>query len=177
MLSELEQLTARERARVMLEEAGCALREDEETSVEVFDFGKNDASRWGLQRVTYVNTAAVCARDLVLFQRQVCPEHRNAQRERTLRCRWGDAFLYVPGTPTTVLSATVRLDPQQFSVFHEIHLEPGDQVTIPPGAPHWFQAGDEGVILSEFATPAPEGGDVYTDPAVVSGVATRTSQA
>lgn len=49
----------------------------------------------------------------------------------------------------------------------EIVLHPGDQHTIPPDTLHWFQAGDEGAIVSEFSTQSRDDADVFTDPRIV----------
>jgi D-lyxose ketol-isomerase len=51
-------------------------------------------------------------------------------------------------------------------VFHEVRLRPGEQYTIPPDTLHWFQAGDDGAVVSEFSTRSRDEFDVFTDPAV-----------
>ena len=60
--------------------------------------------------------------------------------------------------------------------FVRLHIEgedeivlrrPGDQHTIPSGTLHWFQAGDEGAIVSEFSTRSSDETDVSTDPRIV----------
>ena len=45
-------------------------------------------------------------------------------------------------------------------------LQPGDQYTIPPDTLHWFQAGDQGAIVSEFSTQSRDDLDVFSDPRV-----------
>ena len=49
------------------------------------------------------------------------------------------------------------------SVFHEIVLNPGEQYTIMPETWHWFQAGDEGAVISEFSTRSTDETDSFTD--------------
>ena len=49
----------------------------------------------------------------------------------------------------------------------EIVLRPGEQWTIPPDTLHWFQAGDEGAVVSEFSTRSRDETDVFTDPRIV----------
>ena len=49
------------------------------------------------------------------------------------------------------------------SVFHEIILKPGDQYTIYSGTRHWFQAGADGAIISEFSTRSRDESDVFED--------------
>ena len=49
----------------------------------------------------------------------------------------------------------------------EIVLAPGEQYTIPPDTLHWFQAGAEGAIVSEFSTQSRDELDVFSDPQIV----------
>jgi D-lyxose ketol-isomerase len=52
------------------------------------------------------------------------------------------------------------------TVWHEVVLHPGDQHTIAPDTLHWFQAGDEGAIVSEFSSQSRDDLDVFSDPRV-----------
>ena len=49
----------------------------------------------------------------------------------------------------------------------ELVLRPDEQLTVPPDTLHWFQAGDEGAIVSEFSTTSRDALDVFTDPRIV----------
>ena len=49
-------------------------------------------------------------------------------------------------------------------MFHEIALRPGEQYTIPPNTLHWFQAGPEGAVVSEFSSRSTDENDIFTDP-------------
>jgi D-lyxose ketol-isomerase len=137
----------------MLDEAGIVLTDAERAGIEVADFGLGRLDELGLQLVVYVNTDRVCAKELVLFPGQTCPEHRHPPvegspgKEETFRCRTGGVVLWVHGRG-------------------EILLRPGDQFTIPPDTLHWFRAGDEGAIVSEFSTRSRDETDVYTDPRI-----------
>jgi len=51
-----------------------------------------------------------------------------------------------------------------YTVWQEIALNPGDQYTISPNTLHWFQAGDEGAVVSEFSTRSTDENDLFTDP-------------
>ena len=153
MLSAAEVETARERAAAMLAEAGIVLTPAERAEIEVADFGLSRLEEVGLQVVVYVNTERACAKELVMFPRQTCPEHRHPPvggepgKEETFRCRRGTVHLHVEGVG-------------------EIVLRPGEQFTVPPNTLHWFQAGDEGAIVSEFSTRSRDELDVFTDPLV-----------
>ena len=43
---------------------------------------------------------------------------------------------------------------------------PGEQYTIDPGIKHWFKAGDEGAVVSEFSSPSYDEYDVFTNPEI-----------
>jgi len=145
---------ARVRAAAMLADAGIVLTPQERAEIEVADFGLGRLDEVGLQLVVYVNTERVCAKELVLFAGQTCPEHRHPPvggdpgKEETFRCRRGSVLLHVDGHGDVVLG-------------------PGDQFTIPPDTLHWFRAGAEGAIVSEFSTRSRDETDVFTDPRVV----------
>jgi D-lyxose ketol-isomerase len=84
---------ARTRAAAMLADAGIVLTPAEQEQIEVADFGLGRLDEIGLQLVVYVNTERVCAKELVLFAGQMCPEHRHPPvgddpgKEETFRCR------------------------------------------------------------------------------------------
>jgi D-lyxose ketol-isomerase len=143
---------ARERAAAMLADAGIVLTAEERETIEVADFGLGRLEETGLQLVVYVNTERVCAKELVLFPGQTCPEHRHPPfdgtpgKEETFRCRRGTVHLHVEG--------------------RELVLRPGEQFTIPPDTLHWFRAGDDGAVVSEFSTQSRDELDVFSDPRI-----------
>ena len=77
MLTQGEVAEARDRAVRFLAQAGIVLTTEEAARVEVADFGLSRLDAEGLELITYINTERVCAKDLVLFHRQTCPEHRH----------------------------------------------------------------------------------------------------
>jgi D-lyxose ketol-isomerase len=173
MLSPAEIAAARDRAARALAAAGIVLTPEERAVIEVADFGLSRLDEFGLELVVYVNTERVCAKELVLFPRQTCPEHRHPPfdgtpgKEETFRCRAGTIFLYVGGEVTGSPRARLEdADRDVFTVWREIVLEPGDQHTIPPDTLHWFQAGDDGAVVSEFSTESRDELDVFTDPRI-----------
>ena len=106
MLTRQQLLDAQARARASLQQAGIVLTPEESEHIEVADFGLGELETTGLELVVYVNTERVCAKELVLFPRQTCPEHRHPPvedtpgKEETFRCRWGLVYLYVEGAVT-----------------------------------------------------------------------------
>ncbi len=170
--SEVRQAQAR--TIQMLEEAGIVLTDEEKQSIEVAGFGLGDLQVQGLELITYVNTDRYCAKDLVLFPGQTCPEHLHPSidgmpgKMETFRCRWGSVFLYVEGQPASSIQAAIPAGSESaYTVFHEIILRPGEQYTIPPNTKHWFQGGPEGAVVSEFSSTSRDECDIFTDLSVV----------
>jgi D-lyxose ketol-isomerase len=173
MVTRQEREEAVRRAKDYLDRAGIALTSKEAEEIEVADFGLGELAKTGLEIVTYVNTNRCCAKELVLFPRQTCPEHRHPPvdgepgKEETFRCRVGTVYLYVPGeaTPHPGARPPAGSEPH-YTVFHEVRLTPGEQYTLFPNTPHWFQAGPEGAVVSEFSTCSRDDSDIFTDPRI-----------
>ena len=164
---------ARARTLEYFEKAGIALTQQEKDNIEVADFGLDDLNRTGLELVTYLNTERCCAKELVLFPHQTCPEHRHPAvagepgKEETFRCRYGSVSLYVPGEPTkNPVAVPPKGDEAYYTVYHEIRLLPGEQYTLKPNTLHWFQGGPEGAVVSEFSTTSRDELDIFTDPRI-----------
>lgn len=163
-----------EKTIIYLKRANILLTDEEKKRIEVADFGLNDVENIGLQIHTYVNTERVCAKELVLLPYQTCPEHLHPHtiygegKEETFRCRQGIVYLYVEGEPTFPMSG--RTPDTKVTVYHEIMLKPGMQYTIYPETKHWFQAGSEGAIVTEFSTRSTDEFDVFTDERIIREV-------
>jgi D-lyxose ketol-isomerase len=153
MISREEERQAQAYAEAQLRAAGVVLTAEEAKTIEVADFGLGRLREIGLQILVYVNTERYCAKELVLFPGQLCPEHRHPPfdgtpgKEETFRCRLGRVELVVDGTP--------------------IALEAGGQFTIPPDTLHWFRAGAEGAVITEFSSASRDDLDLFTDPLIV----------
>lgn len=167
-------LRIRKKTAEFLKKAHIAITPREAERIEVADCGLGDIDHMGLQVVVYENNDRYCAKELVLFPRQAFPEHRhptvdagNIGKQETFRCRWGEVYIYMPGEPTPKPKAVV---PEKYRPFltarHEVVLKPGDQYTLPPDTPHWFQAGDKGAVVSEFSSTSIDERDVFADPRV-----------
>ena len=151
----------------LFRQAGIFITPAEHDRIEIADFGLNEFEQTGLGVLVYVNTDRVCAKELAMLPRQTCPEHRHPPfegtpgKEETFRCRSGLVYLYVDGDPTREPACTPP--PGAYTVGREIELRPGMQHTIPPGTLHWFQAGPEGAVVSEFSTTSRDELDEFTD--------------
>jgi D-lyxose ketol-isomerase len=164
---------ARQRALGYFEKACIALTEEEKGNLEVADFGLGELDQYGVELVIYVNTRRVCGKEVILFPWQICPEHRHPNlageggKEQTFRCRWGSVYLYVEGPAAPQPAARVpEKRKHNHTVWHEVVLRPGEQYTVAGNCLHWFQAGPEGAVLSEFSTPSTDENDIFTDPDV-----------
>ena len=153
MISREEEQQAQTYAVEQLRAAGVVVSDDETREIEVADFGLGRLAEIGLQVLVYINTDRYCAKELVLSPGQMCPEHRHPPfdgtpgKEETFRCRLGHVELVVAG--------------------ERISLGPGDQYTIPPDTLHWFQAGDEGAVVTEFSSTSRDDLDIWTDSRIV----------
>jgi D-lyxose ketol-isomerase len=147
-----EEDAARRYAADQLAAAGVSVTRFERDAIEVADFGLGRLQEIGLQLLLYVNTDRYCAKELVLYPGQTCPEHRHPPfdgtpgKEETFRCRAGTVHLHVAG--------------------RELVLQPGEQHTIPPDTLHCFRAGPEGAVISEFSSASRDDLDVFTDPRI-----------
>ena len=159
----------------LYEKAHIVLTDAEKAALEITDYALGNVRETGTEIVIYVNTERCCAKEMALIPFQTCPEHRHAPiesigypgKEETFRCRYGEVYLYVPGKKTENPHAVVPEDKKDtFTVWHEILLRPGDQYTLKEKTLHWFQAGPEGAVISEFSTPSFDDKDIFTDPAI-----------
>lgn len=156
----------------VLNKAGIVMTPQERSRIEVADFGLGKLEAVGLQLLVYVNTERCCAKEMVLKPFQTCPEHRHSNgvengmpyvgKEETFRVRRGTCYLYEDGDGGSD-TIKAQLPPTPVTVFHEIILHEGDQYTIRPDTNHWFQAGPEGAIVSEFSTKSRDESDIFTD--------------
>ncbi len=171
MLTMKEMQERQKQALELFSNAGIVLTEAEKSQIEIADFGLGQFEQTGLGVLVYVNTDRCCAKELAMLPNQTCPEHRhppiddtNPGKEETFRCRWGKAYLYVPGEKSHPLQSKLPAGSENaYTVWREIELNPGEQYTLAPDTLHWFQAGREGAVLSEFSTKSTDEKDVFTD--------------
>ena len=165
---------AQRKAAEMLNKALIRITEDERKKIEICDYNLNCYDTIGTAIVIYVNTGRCCAKEMILTPYQLCPEHLHPQlqdypgKEETFRCRWGEVYLYIPGEPAENIRARIPAGKEDtFHVWHEIVLKPGEQYTLKEKTLHWFEAGPEGAIVSEFSTPSFDKTDIFSDPAII----------
>ncbi len=161
-------------AASLFDQAGVFITENEKQNIEIADLGLNQFETTGLGLLVYVNTERCCAKELAMWPGQTCPEHRHPQvngkpgKEETFRCRWGKVYLYVAGDPTPNPQCSPPAGHEAvYTVWHEIELSPGEQYTIAPNTLHWFQAGEQGCVISEFSTRSTDEHDFFTDKKII----------
>ena len=171
MLTKEQYLNYQKQAQDLFQQAGIVITEAEKQQIEIADFGLGQFETTGLGVLVYVNTERVCAKELAMWPRQTCPEHRHPSvenspgKEETFRCRWGKMYLYVPGEPAAHPKASPPSGREAcYTAWREIELSPGDQYTLTPNTLHWFQAGPEGAVVSEFSTRSTDEKDLFTEP-------------
>ena len=158
-----------ERAFALYAKAGIILTEEEKAHLEITDYALGNVLATGTEIIIYVNTDRCCAKEMALLPFQTCPEHKHVPidaigypgKEETFRCRYGTVYLYVDGEPTP--NTQVQPPKGAYTVSHEIVLHEGEQYTMLPDTRHWFQAGDEGAVISEFSTKSMDEYDIFTD--------------
>lgn len=169
----------RQRTLAVMQQAAIVLTSEETQRIEIATFGLPDYPLSGLQLLTYVNSPRYCAKELVLFPRQTCPEHRHPPfngtpgKQETFRCRWGSVYLFVDDpslTPNENHGAVTCRKPEGHEEWYTcnryILLRPGEQYTIAPDTRHWFQAGEKGAVVSEFSSESRDDLDIFTDPRI-----------
>ena len=170
VITSQQQKAARKRAAEAIRQAGVKITDEEANSIEIVDFGLNQLEREGVQALTLVQTERISVKVLVLFPNQTEPEHWHPPveddpgKEETVRVVAGTVYFYTPGEDTFQKGFIVEGKAHFYSMRHEIILKPSEQITLAPGAKHWFQAHDAGAVMYSFSTIARDALDQFTDP-------------
>ncbi len=173
MITRSEVNKARKRAADMIEEAGIIITEKEKQDIEAVDFGLGQLEVEGVQILTYFSTDRISAKVLVLFPNQTEPEHWHPPvsddpgKEEIVRSISGNLRFYVPGDDNMTVGFIPAGKDDYYTMRHEVVLRPGEQIHLPPGTKHWFQAGPEGCVLYSFSTCVRDGLDGFTDPNII----------
>ena len=145
MITRKEYDEACREALARIQSAGIQLNPTDRNNISAADFGLSRLRKEGIQILTLFDTERIAGKILVLFPHQTIPEHwhppvnTDPGKEEIIRAIEGDLFFYLPG----------------------------DQLIIPPGTKHWFQAGQKGAVLYSFSSTSRDILDGFTDPSVV----------
>lgn len=157
----------------MIQSAGVLLTDADRQNITAADFGLSRLRQEGIQIVTLFATERIAAKILVLLPHQTEPEHWHPPvgddpgKEEIIRAISGDLYFYIPGDDTMEKGFIVEGKDDCYTMRHEVDLSPGDQLVLPPGTKHWFQAGPQGAVMYSFSTCVRDILDQFTDPAIV----------
>ncbi|ENJ1742997.1 D-lyxose/D-mannose family sugar isomerase [Vibrio parahaemolyticus] len=156
----------------IIQDSGIFLTMEEFERLEITDFGLDDFRENGLVIHTYINTDRCCAKELIMLPHQTCPEHLHptigdkAGKEETFRCRHGRVSVFIDGIKTDNPTVSLPKDVNNYTVFKEVVLEKGDQLSLSPDSKHWFKAHEQGAVVSEFSTTSNDDTDIFTNPKI-----------
>lgn len=162
-----------QRSLDMIEAAGIFLTNADKTNINAADFGLSRLLQEGVQILTLFETERIAAKILVLFPYQTEPEHwhpsvgEDPGKEEIIRAVSGDLYFYIPGEDNMKAGFIVEGKDSCYTMRHEVILHPGDQLILPPGTKHWFQAGEKGAVMYSFSTKVRDTLDQFTDPDIV----------
>lgn len=164
----------RENVRKVIEyfnRSGVVLTEEEKKRIIVADYGWGKFELLGASYLDFVNNERYSVREIVLFPGQSTSEHCHPSigqllgKTETARCQYGTIYAYMEGEPTSNPKGKPPEGLEKFyTVWHEIVMKPGDQLTVPTGTRHWYQAGDEGAVFIEYASTLRDEYDVHNLP-------------
>jgi D-lyxose ketol-isomerase len=170
VITRTEYEAAQSKAAALLRRTGVALRPEELDRIAVADFGLGELQQSGAQILTLLDTAEIAVKLIALFPGQTLPEHRHPPlgdypgKAETLRCEWGEVRLYTEGEPEDAPRGRPPASRRDtYTVWHEVVLQPGAQLTLLPDTLHWFQPGPEGAVVWSFSSRAVDVQDVFTD--------------
>lgn len=173
MITEEELLSARRDAAALIAEAGIYIRPAEVEKITAADFGLSRLRKEGVEILTLFETERIAAKILVLFPFQTEPEHwhpavgEDPGKEEIIRALWGDLYFYIPGEANMQAGFIVEGKEACYTMRHEVVMNKGDQLVLPPGTKHWFQAGPRGAVMYSFSTTVRDIMDQFTDPDII----------
>lgn len=162
-----------EKSLKMIEEAGIFLTSEDKEKMTAADFGLSKIKEEGVQILTMFQTDRIAGKILVLLPNQTEPEHwhptvgTDAGKEEVIRAISGELYFYIPGEDTLKEGFIVKGKESCYTMRNEIVLKPGEQLILPAGTKHWFQAGEKGAVMYSFSTTVTDLLDQFTDPDIV----------
>ncbi len=162
-----------EKSLNMIDDAGIYLTKDDRNKISAADFGLSDIKKEGIQILTMFDTARIAGKILVLLPNQTEPEHWHPTvgddpgKEEIIRAISGELYFYIPGEDNMEHGFIVEGKEDVYTLRNEVVLKPGEQLILPAGTPHWFQAGKSGAVMYSFSTKVSDLMDQFTDKNIV----------
>ena len=157
----------------MIEEAGIHLTWEDRSKMTSADFGLSHIKTEGVQILTMFETERIAGKILVLLPNQTEPEHwhptvgDDAGKEEIIRAISGDLYFYIAGKENMQHGFIVEGKNDCYTMRNEIVLKPGEQLVLPAGSKHWFQAGENGAVMYSFSSKVTDLLDQFSDPDIV----------
>ncbi len=157
----------------MIESAGLLLTQEDKKKITAADFGLSQLKKEGVQILTMFETDRIAGKILVLLPYQTEPEHwhpsvgNDPGKEEVIRAISGDLYFYIPGENNIKRGFIVQGKDDCYTMRNEVVMDPGDQLVLPAGTKHWFQAGENGAVMYSFSTTVTDLKDQFTDPNIV----------
>jgi len=154
----------------MIEDAGIFLTPEDKEKITAADFGLNDIKKEGVQILTLFETERIAGKILVLLPNQTEPEHWHPTvgddlgKEEVIRAISGDLRFYIPGKDNMAEGFILEGKDNYYTMRNEVILKPGEQLTLPAGSKHWFQAGETGAVMYSFSSKVTDLMDQFSDP-------------
>ncbi len=157
----------------MIEDAGLLLTPKDKQKMTAADFGLSRIKQEGVQILTMFETDRIAGKILVLLPYQTEPEHWHPTvgddpgKEEVIRAISGELYFYIDGPDTLSQGFIVEGKDECYTMRHEVVLDPGEQLILPAGSKHWFQAGPSGAVMYSFSSKVTDLLDQFTDPEIV----------
>ena len=152
MIKRNEYTRVQRQAAAMIREAGIQLTDAEAQRIDVVDFGLSRVAIEGVQVFTFFATERISAKVLVMLPHQTEPEHwhppvgSDPGKEEIIRVISGTVHFYIPGEGGMKAGWIPAGKEAVYTCRHEIIMKPCDQLILPPGTKHWFQAPASGLM-------------------------------
>jgi len=157
----------------MIDAAGILLTPEDRKKMTAADFGLSHIKSEGVQILTLFETERIAGKILVLLPNQTEPEHWHPTvgddpgKEEIIRAVSGELSFYIPGENNMKHGFIVEGKNDCYTMRNEVQLKPGEQLVLPPGSKHWFQAGKSGAVMYSFSSKVTDLLDQFSDPDIV----------
>jgi len=157
----------------MIGEAGILLTPEDRKMMTAADFGLSHIKTEGVQILTMFETERIAGKILVLLPYQTEPEHWHPTvgddpgKEEVIRAISGELYFYIPGENNMKHGFIVDGKNDCYTMRNEVVLKPGEQLVLPAGSKHWFQAGKSGAVMYSFSSKVTDLLDQFSDPDII----------
>jgi D-lyxose ketol-isomerase len=162
--------TITEKAKALIKRSGLVLSKQEWQQFAINDFGLGDIFKEGFQFIDILRSDRLRITIIVFLPHQSIPQHRHPSygnesgKEETLRVLYGNTQVFIEGPKNSAHTPIPSEKEAYYTAKHKIALDAGQQVTVPPGIKHWFQAGPEGSVNIVFQNRVDETQNIFDDP-------------